>query len=40
MVPSDSDDDLEVPDGPGATNIPPTIYVLKVSKVYTQKQRI
>lgn len=29
MVPSDSDDERDIPDGPGATNIPPTIYVIR-----------
>ncbi|XP_071538291.1 anoctamin-10 isoform X2 [Panulirus ornatus] len=29
MQPSDSDEDMEAPDGPGASHIPPTIYVIK-----------
>ncbi|XP_076045880.1 anoctamin-10-like isoform X2 [Oratosquilla oratoria] len=29
MVPSDSDDEMDPPDGPGASHIPPTIYVIR-----------
>lgn len=29
MQPSDSDDELDAPDGPGSSHIPPTIYVIK-----------
>ncbi|KAK8397348.1 hypothetical protein O3P69_004806 [Scylla paramamosain] len=29
MQPSDSEDELDTPDGPGSSHIPPTIYVIK-----------
>lgn len=32
MQNSDSEDEMDSPDGPGSSHIPPTIYVIKVSQ--------
>lgn len=35
MQNSDSEDEIDSPDGPGSSHIPPTIYVIKVSGIQT-----